>query len=110
MILAHIRTEDVNAQYKLHAYVCGPDCVQWSDSIGTKTFGRIFTESPEECRYAVAGTWDIDEYREKVVVWDLDNVRGHHSKPIILTPDPVRVCDDVDAAIVSTAMLYDREE
>jgi hypothetical protein len=62
---------------------------------------------PDDCRYAVAGSWDIAKHRENVLVWDLYNVNiGRGGK--LLTPAPVRVLSDVDAAIMANTILYDQ--
>jgi hypothetical protein len=72
-------------QYRLHAYVCAPSCVKWSDTMGTVSFPWVYNNRPDDCRYAIAGTWD-----EKILVWDLYNVATTRSGKL-LTPKPKRV-------------------
>jgi hypothetical protein len=95
-------------QYKLHAYVCGPDCVVRPNIKGTVSFNYVLLNRPNECRYAVAGTWDTRKHGERVVVWDLYNVDMNRLGNFV-TPKPVWVHDDVDAAVMATGMLYDED-
>ena len=95
-------------QYRLHAYVCRPGCVQWQDTVGTVTFEWIYLNRPEECRYAVAASWSIPKHGEEIVVWDLfdtmvTKARGHLT---LVPPKPKFNVDDLDAAVMATSLLY----
>lgn len=96
-------------RYVLYAYVCGAGCVQMADVEGTVTFTQIFMKRPSECRYAVVGYWDVVEHKERVLVWDMFDSRINTTGSKVFPPLPVRVCDDVDQAIMATLMLYDQE-
>lgn len=86
-------------RYQLHAYVCGEMCVQWSNNEGWSTFRNIYLKRPEDCRYAVAGTYSGD-----VITWDLFDARLSASDRI-LPPEPTRYLD-LDAAIMATQLTY----
>lgn len=91
-------------RYTLHAYVCGRSCVKWSQHVGQVTFRQIFVERPDGCRYAVAS-----DVPERVVVWDLyETTMTLKYGPA--EPNPVHQGDDVDAAVMATAMMYDDPE
>lgn len=99
-------------QYRLHAYICGPGCVRWADSLGTVSFDWIYLNRPTECRYAIAGKWSLAKHGEEVVVWDLFDatrtmVKGHWK---LHPPKPKFEVDDLDAAVMATSMLYDAED
>lgn len=96
-------------QYRLHAYVCGPDCVIRPEIAGTVSFDYVLLNRPNECRYAVAGSWDTRKHSESVLVWDLYNVNMNRLGRFV-TPKPVRTYADVDAAVMATGMLYDDED
>lgn len=84
-------------RYTLHAYVCGPSCVVRPDHLGAMTFAQILVERPGSCRYAVVET------SGEILVWDLYDAVVH---PEPRPPEPVRVMEDVDQAIMATALLY----
>ena len=92
-------------RYTMHAYVCGRDCVVNSSHVGAMTFAQIFEERPNGCRYAVVETGG------RFLVWDLYAVESmtQRRKMWLTPPPPVRETEDVDSAIVATAMLYNQE-
>lgn len=92
-------------QYQLHAYVCAPGCVHWTEWMGTVSFRWIYMSRPNDCRYAVASKWN-----EQVLVWDLYSVEKFTATDELITPDPMRVHESVDAAIMATALLYDEKD
>lgn len=96
--------------YRAHAYVCGNACVQRVDNdVGTVTFSWIYQHRPMGCRYAVAGYYSAAAHAEQVVVWDLFNVM-HKLDGTFITPEPIAHHDTVDAAIMATAMRYNKED
>jgi hypothetical protein len=99
-------TNPSRGQYKLLAYVCGRSCVVYPDNIGTVDYTRIFVQRPSGCRYAVVEIWSIAKHAGEVLVFDLyDTLDPGGSK--LTAPDPVGTYDDVDTAIMATAMLYE---
>jgi len=97
-------------QYQLYAYVCGNGCAQKPDVDGTVTFMAVFLKRPRECRYAVVGAWDVDQHRERILVWDLDDTRmRRHGGTRVYPPPTLHEYDDVDQAIMATMMLYGGE-
>lgn len=106
-----ITYREMQAQYRLHAYVCGPGCVRWSDQHSTVTFEWIYLNRPDECRYAVAGKWSTKKHGEEVLVWDLFDARQTRTrgKITLIPPRPKIRTDELDAAIMASSMLYDSE-
>lgn len=96
-----------NEQYKLHAYVCGNACLQQVDNEGTISFTMAFMKRPADCRYAIVTRYNIDIHAEEVIVWDLYEAMENLKTGKLEPPDPVRVCDSLDAAIMATFMLYE---
>lgn len=93
-------------QYKLLAYVCGRSCVVRPDNIGTVDYTRVFIQRPDGCRYAVVEVWNIAKHAGEVLVFDLyQTIDPGNSR--LVAPEPIRTCDDVDTAIMATAMLYE---
>ncbi|WP_309646038.1 hypothetical protein [Phenylobacterium sp.] len=99
-----------NGRYQLHAYVCGVDCVRRYDNLGTVTFTKIYQQRPKNCRYAVAGSWDIAINAERYLVWDLFTTmrKGAHGE--LITPKPKLQHHDLDAAVMATVLLYGEED
>jgi hypothetical protein len=95
----------MDERYTLHAYVCGRDCVVGSQHVGAMTFRQIFADRPVTCRYAVV------EIGGKVLVWDMFDTAGmqQRGRMWLTPPPPIRETEDVDSAIVATAMLYDQD-
>lgn len=99
-------------QYRLHAYVCGPGCVQWSHSIGTVSFEWIYLNRPMDCRYAVAGSWSVPKHGEEIIVWDLFDTHISKAKGrlTLVPPKPRFEVDDLDAAVMATSLLYNESD
>lgn len=102
-MLFHLTIPAQDSRYHLRAYVCGHGCVQWQEDLGSATFAAIYSRRPNDCRYAVA-----ESARDHVIVWDLYNVLLD-GQGALITPDPVRVCDTVDSAVMATMLLYDEK-
>jgi hypothetical protein len=94
-------------QFKLHAYVCGNACLQTVDNEGTVSFMMVFMRRPADCRYAICTRYNVQTHLDEVVVWDLYEVMQQVSTGKLITPEPIRVCDNIDAAIMATFMLYE---
>lgn len=92
-------------RYRIYAYV-GHGSVRRATLLGSVSFTWIFQNRPKDCRYAVAGQWMVDRHAERFVVWDLYKVMV---SPIadVHAPRPRLIHDDLDAAIMATAMLYE---
>lgn len=101
--------EALEAVFQLHAYVCSQTCVKRvnHDPPPTVNFAQIYLQRPPDCRYAVAGIWVCGT--DRFYVFDLFEVktRGHGGE--LITPMPRLVHDDLDAAIMATVLLYDKE-
>jgi allophanate hydrolase subunit 2 len=97
----------VSGRYTLHAYVCAQGCVKWRESMGSVSFDYIYVNRPNDCRYAVAGEYDVKAQGERVLVWDLYNV-SKNARGQLVTPMPVRVHVDVNSAVMATSILYDK--
>lgn len=89
-------------RYILHAYVCGRSCIHQPQHLGVLTVAQVLIERPLDCRYAV-----VEGDDHKILVWDLYEVVVF---PEVESPKPVREMEDVDQAIMATALLYDSEE
>ena len=90
-------------RYKLYAYVCGRDCVRINQHEGVMTYHQVFTERPEDCRYAV-----VEAGPRKFLVWDMYDVWGTWRSDF-RAPPPIRTCTTADSAVVATALLYGEE-
>jgi hypothetical protein len=98
----------LQAEFRLHAYVCSVTCVKRSgDPPPTVNFAQIYLQRPIDCRYAVAGIWNCG--RERYYVFDLFEVKKNSDNGELLTPMPRLVHDDLDAAIMATVLLYNKE-
>lgn len=95
-------------RYTLYAYVCGSACVRRPDVDGTISFLMIFMKRPPECRYAVVGEWDVAQHKERIFVWDMEDVRQRPRNLRVYPPAPLREFDDVDQAIMATLMMYEQ--
>lgn len=91
------------AQYRVHAYICGRTCVQHVEQMGTVPFSWVWQHRPGDCRYAVASEWRPNEV---VIVWDLYQVQMLMPDLKPIAPEPITEYGDVDAAIMATAMTY----
>ncbi len=98
-----------DTQYRLHAYVCAKNCVHYQDAMGTVTFKWIYQNRPDNCRYAVADYYAVDKHKPIVVVWDMHNVTLRMPTLEPLPPPPISKHEDVDAAIMATALRYDED-
>ena len=76
--------------------------------MGTVSFTWLFQHRPPECRYSVAGQWSAGDNAERIVVFDMYHINKRLDGSLV-TPRPVGVHWDVDAAIMATAMLYGDE-
>lgn len=94
--------------YRIHAYVCGQACVREMDMMGTVSFGWVFTNRPDDCRYAVLSHYDVATHADVVEVYDLF-AAGFSRATGLVPPAPIRICDNVDTAIMATSMLYEEE-
>lgn len=79
-----------------------------ADVDGTVTFMQVFLKRPAHCRYVVVGQWDVAQQRERIITWDLFDTRRRNGGTKVYPPQPLREYDDVDQAIMATAMLYDQ--
>jgi hypothetical protein len=84
-------------QYKLHAYVCGNACLQRIDNEGTLSFMMVFMKRPADCRYAICTRYNVDAHDDEVVVWDLYEVQQSLHTGKLVTPEPIRTCDNMPA-------------
>ena len=94
-------------RFTLHAYVCGSACVKTLPVEGTVTFGWVYRNRPDNCRYAVVRQ-PLGDY----LVWDLYN--AVHPAPQwgagsvqLRIPKTRLTHTDLDAALVATLMLYE---
>ena len=97
------------SQYRLHAYICGRQCIERMSYMGTVDYRTIFNQCPLNCRYAIVSMWDIVMHEERVAVFDMDTTRtsyGNNSLEIEPGP-PIEYYSTVDAAIMATALLYE---
>lgn len=101
-----VTTNSTRAQYKLLAYVCGRSCVVYPDNIGTVDYTRIFIQRPSGCRYAIVETYSVAKHSAEVLVFDLYQTLDPAGSKLA-PPDPVGRHDDVDTAVMATAMLYE---
>lgn len=92
-----------DVRYTLHGYVCGPGCWHPTSVQGTVTFEYVYMNRPSPCRYAVASSYGAIN---PVIVWDLFQTK-RDAQWRLYPPEPVRVGDSIDAAIVATEMLYE---
>lgn len=96
------------SQYRLHAYVCGRQCVRRMSYMGTVDYRTIFNQCPLNCRYAVVSMWDIVRHEERVAVFDMDATRQWIGNPLKIEPGPpIEYYSTIDAAIMASALLYE---
>lgn len=96
--------------YRLYAYVCSVTCVKRTDRDPppTATFTQIYQQRPADCRYAVASIWDYAT-GDRFYVFDLFSVKKNVTTNELIVPIPRLVHDDLDAAIMATVLLYNKE-
>lgn len=104
-MITEARDRGRGTQFKLLAYVCGSSCVVYPDNIGTVTYTRIFLQRPNNCRYAIVGLYSIADHDDEVLVFDLYETMQRGDTELV-APTPVKTCNDLDGAIMATAMLY----
>lgn len=97
------------SRYLAHAYVCDASCVKRLPGIGSVSFSWVYQHRPKACRYAVVSQWDVVKHADQFIVWDLFEALRRLPSGELLPPKPRLVHDDLDAAIMATAMLYDME-
>jgi len=96
--------------FRLCAYVCSQTCVKRaaSDPPPTASFAQIYQSRPRDCRYAVVAMWDVARYADRFYVFDLFNVKKTPKNELVV-PRPRLVHDHLDAAIMATVLLYNKE-
>lgn len=96
-------------RFRLWAFVCGQTCVRRMDGDPppTATFQQIYQQRPADCRYAVTSLWL--EGRDWFGVFDLFDVKVAPQTNDVETPKARLVHHDLEAAIMATVMLYNKE-
>lgn len=98
--------DDRNERYHIHAYVRpGGVCTRKSMQAQV-TFNWLYQNRPDGCRYAVASDWDAGAHARRYLVFDLFHVMRDDQTNRLVTPTPVRMCADLDAAVMATVLLY----
>jgi hypothetical protein len=98
-------------EYRVYAYVCSVTCVRRvdQDPPPSATFTQIYRLRPADCRYAVVGVWDFNLNSDRFIVWDLFNVLKNPATGNLAMPRPRLQHTDLDAAIMATVLLYNKE-
>jgi hypothetical protein len=95
---------------RLQAFVCGVTCVRRANGKPpTATFTQIYQQRPADCRYAVVSQWSMAQHVDAYFTFDLLNVEKHRDTGEVIEPKPRIAHYDLDAAIMATVLLYNKE-
>lgn len=94
-------------RYRIHAYV-RQGAIYKRDSVqGRVTFAWVYQNRPKSCRFAIVSVWDRSTRSWLYEALDMYGVQKLNDE--LITPVPRLTHHDLDAALMATLLLYDKE-
>lgn len=107
----HETQYQLGERLRLWAFICSHTCVKRMDGDPppTATFAQIYQQRPPDCRYAILSRWDLVNHFDCYYAVDLFEVKRDLNTNELITPPSRLRHDDLDAIIMATVLLYNKE-